>query len=115
MFRAHARVGRVGFAALLRGGSCDGGSRGGVLLDPRGRLDGPTGRCGTQERPRRRLLLVAHLARYLGRALCRPVWPDLSWLNTTAEPLPGRSNVHATLISTFASCTLLHLIHNESI
>ena len=78
MFRAHARVGRVGFAALLRGGSCDGGSRGGVLLDPRGRLDGPTGRCGTQERPRRRLLLVAHLARYLGRALCRPVWPDLS-------------------------------------
>src|SRR5215217_6153311 len=78
MARADARVGRVGFAAHLRGGGCDGGSPGGFLLEPRGRLDSPTGRCGTQERPRRRMLLYAHLARYRGRGRCRPVWPDLS-------------------------------------
>src|SRR5215212_12093931 len=86
--RAQARVGRVGFAALVRGGSRDAGSRGGFLLDPRGSLAGPTGRCGTKESPRRRMLLYAHLARYRGRGLCRPVWPDPSPSVTSQQSRP---------------------------
>ncbi|CAA9465414.1 MAG: hypothetical protein AVDCRST_MAG58-3405, partial [uncultured Rubrobacteraceae bacterium] len=64
--RARARVGRVGFTAHMRGGFCDGGSRDGFLLHHRGRLAGPAGRSGPQERPRRRMLLYAHLARHSG-------------------------------------------------
>jgi hypothetical protein len=82
------------------------------LLHNRGRLAGPTGRCGTKECPRRRMLLYAHLARHSSRGPCGPVRSDLS---PSITPRPSRSPAHPTLTSHFASCALLHLVHNEAI
>jgi hypothetical protein len=58
----------------------------------------PTGRCGTKERPRRRMLLYARLARYRGRGRCRPVWPDLSPSVTPKRVFVTRSLQEALIL-----------------